>query len=454
MDMLKLGQIAEFCGFDEFDAPDVEITGISRDNRKINKGDIFIAIKGERFDGHDYIHQAVESGAAAVVTSREIPELKIPQLIVPDTVKALGDIARGYRKSLDVKVVGITGSVGKTTTKEMVASVLSQKFYTHKTPGNFNNDIGMPLSVLGLNASHQAAVIEMGTNHFGEISKLSKIACPDIAVITAIGESHLEFLGSKQGVLKAKLEILDGLNPNGTVILNGDDPLLWELRGTLSFNTLYYGSGNPECDVFGVCLSGDIDHVEFSLHGSDTRFIVPCGGEHNMKNALCAISVAKCLGISEKHIADGLMAFVNTGMRQRVIEYAGFKVINDCYNASPDSMRAALALLCDMHADGRRIAVLGDMLELGERGKSAHYETGKTASGCCDLLFSYGAFACEYKDGAESAGMSADLIHVFPSAGALANALVDIVKPGDTVLVKGSRGTRMERIVNKLIDEE
>lgn len=452
MDMLTLEQAAGFCGADCGNLPHAEITGISKDNRVVKSGDLFVAIRGECFDGHDFIKSAEEAGAAAVLAERRIEDVSVPQLIVADTVKALGDIAYGYRRMLGVKVIGITGSVGKTTTKEMTAGVLSRKLYTHKTLGNLNNLIGLPFSVFGINKSHEAAVLEMGTNRFGEISRLSEIACPDIAVITCIGEAHIEFFGSRRGVLRAKLEITDGLKPDGVLVLNGDDELLWDLKGKLPFKTIYFGVENSDADVFGSLVSGDIDGLKFRVRGFDTEFYLPCGGMHNIKNALSAICVAMNFNIDERDIAAGLSDFVNTGYRQKIIGYAGFTVINDCYNANPDSMLAALDLLCG--CTGRRIAVLGDMLELGEACAAAHYNTGMAAASRCDMLVVCGENAKYYKYGASDAGMNLDGILTFDTVEKLLERISGLIQCGDTVLVKGSRGMRMERIVNRLTEEE
>lgn len=425
--------------------PDVEICGVEKDNRSIKTGDLFVAIRGEKFDGHNFAASAVENGAVAVLCEREL-EVGVPCLVVEDSIRGLQAIARGYRAEFSPKVVGVTGSVGKTTTKEMIASVLSEKYNTLKTEGNLNNEIGLPFTVLNLNKNHEAAVIEMGMNHFGEISRLTRIASPDIAVISAIGESHIEFLGSKEGILKAKLEILEGLSDDGTVILNGDDEYLISLKGKLPFKTIYYGITNNESDIFATAKSVSLNEIIFTVRGTENfEFKINCGGEHNLKNALAAVAVGRELGLSNEEIARGLDKFENTGMRQKIIKKDGRTIINDCYNANPDSMRASLKLLSDI--EGRKIAVIADMLELGESSKDAHTELGRLAADMADIIFVTGNMRECVKAGAGDAE-----IYVFEDVASLCAKLKEIWTEGDTVLVKASRGMRLERVVESLCE--
>ncbi len=428
---------------------DTVVSAIVRDNREISGGELFVAIQGENFDGHDFVADAEKRGAAAVLVSREIKNINIPQIVVRDTVLALGEIAKGYLKTLELKKVCITGSVGKTTTKEMCASVLSAGFHTHKTQGNYNNNIGLPLTIFGLDKKHEAAVLEIGTNHFGEILPLAKIAAPDVAVITTIGASHLEAFGTKEGVLREKMEILKGLSENGVAVLNGDDYLLWEYRENLGHKVIWFGLENRECDVFGEIISADAYESHFAVRGSDTEFHLACGGEHNVRDALSAIAVGRVLGMEDKDIAEGLSRFRNTGMRQDVYEYGGVTIIRDCYNANPDSMCAALRLLRDFNCEGKRIGVLGDMRELGDGAAALHAEIGKTAAECCDVLLVTGQFAEDYRNGAGD-----EITRIFGNKKLLAEKLAELAKPGDVVLVKGSYGTKMWQVLEYLQGEK
>ncbi len=444
MEMRALSQIASYLNIEK-SFPDIEISGIEKDNRKVGKGDLFLAIKGENFDGHDFAASAVENGAVAVLCEREM-NLDVPCLVVDNTISALQKIASDYRCEFTPKVVGVTGSVGKTTTKEMIARVLSEKYNTLKTEGNLNNEIGLPFTVLNLNASHEAAVIEMGMNHFGEISRLTRIVRPDIAVISAIGESHIEFLGSKEGILKAKLEILEGLSENGTLILNGDDELLWSLRGKLPFKTIYYGSENTQADIFAYKKESNLDEIIFEVREiPNFEFKINCGGEHNLKNSLAAIAVGLELNLSCEQIKAGLLNFENTGMRQKIIEKDGRKIICDCYNANPDSMRAALKLL--RGAQGRKIAVLADMLELGESASFAHIELGKNAAVSADIVMVTGNMRDLVARGAKGHN-----VYTFEDADSLSSKLKEIWQEGDTILVKASRGMHLERVVEKVCE--
>lgn len=458
MEQLTLEQVASFCGAEiKPEYQDVYVNGISRDNRCVNPGDLFVAIRGEKFDGHAFVKEAAKAGAVAALVSEPVDDVPVPALLVEDTVLALQAIAGNYRKLFgDIKVVGITGSVGKTTTKEMCSSVLSKGLYTLKTQGNLNNDIGLPFTVMGLNYSHQAAVLEMGANHFGEISRLTKVAMPDIAVITAIGQAHMEFFKSKDGVRKAKLEIIEGLKPGGTLVLNGDDPMLWELKGNLDVNTLYCGIHNPECDIFAEVLERNSESISFTVKSiPEISFRIPCGGIHNLQNALLAVAVGQLAGCSAQQIRDGLESFANTGERQKILKFSnGVTVISDCYNAGPDSMRAALNVLGEAECRGRKIAVLGDMLELGEHSADAHFEVGSLAASKADLIFAAGNWAGSVKNGAAEKGFSKENIYIFKTVPELAHELKEKLNSGDMLLVKGSRGMRMEQIVAELSEEK
>lgn len=448
MDKLSAEYIAKLCDGKLFGG-DAEICGVVRDNREIAGGEMFVAIRGENFDGHSFVQDAAEKGAALVLVSEKKEDLDIPQIVVDDTVTALGEIAKGYLADLSVKKVCITGSVGKTTTKEMCASVLSAEFKTHKTAGNYNNNIGLPLTIFGIDKSHEAAVLEIGTNHFGEILPLAKIAAPDVAVITTIGACHLEAFGTKEGVLSEKTEIFKGLSENGVAILNGDDPLLWGLRGTLPYKVVWFGIENPECDVFGTIKKSNSYEAFFAVEGSGVEFRITCGGEHNVRDALSAIAVGRAFGMKDEMIAKGLLSFKNSGMRQDIYDYNGVTIIRDCYNANPESMRASLSLLKTFECTGKRISVLGDMNELGENANIFHQEIGKFAKDCADMIFVTGRYSEFYASGA-----SGKEVFVFENKEALAKKLSETIKEGDVVLVKGSYGTKMWQVLEYLQGNE
>ncbi len=457
MEQLTLEQVASFCGAEiKPEYQDIYVNGISKDNRTVNPGDLFIAIRGEKFDGHAFVNKAADAGAVAALVSEPVSDASVPTLVVEDTVLALQEIAKNYRTMFeDIKVVGITGSVGKTTTKEMCASVLSQGLYTLKTLGNLNNDIGLPFTVMGLNFSHQAAVVEMGANHFGEISRLTRVANPDIAVITTIGQAHMEFFKSKEGVRKAKLEIIEGLKPDGYLVLNGDDPLLWELKDKLRVNVIYCGIHNEKCDIFAQVIERDSENIWFEVKSiPGTRFHIGCGGVHNLQNALLAVAVGELAGRSAEQIKEGLENFVNTGERQKIIKLSNqVTVISDCYNAGPDSMRAALDLLGENKCRGRKIAALGDMLELGEHSDGAHYEIGSIAASRADMIFTAGNWSQSVARGALENGFDKEKVRAYKTVPELADELKDELREGDVLLIKGSRGMRMEQILEVISEK-
>lgn len=439
---ITLAQAAEWCGGQV--APQFAartFCGANFDTRRLQPGELFVAVTGAR-DGHDFAPDALSKGAAAVLASRPLAE-SVPAVYVSDTVAALQAIAAHYRQTLPLTSVGITGSVGKTTTKEMIAAVLETTFRTEKTAANFNNGLGLPVTVLGLAPDCEAAVLEMGMNHFGELSVLTRIAQPDIAVITNIGTMHIENLGSREGILKAKLELLEGLRPNGSVIFNGDDDLLCTVAEKYHATTFGFSA---HCDVRAENLTAEGETQRFTVAADGLRFEVtlPVAGRHNVLNALAAVAVGRRMGVSPEAMQRALVDFHNTGMRQRIYALHGMTVIEDCYNAGPESMRAALQVLHDTKTDGRRIAVLGGMLELGDHAPQAHFEVGQLAAKTADAVFAYGAHSEQYVRGAQGSGIPAAQ---YPTHEALAEALKAYAKPGDVLLVKGSRGMRMERVL-------
>ena len=452
MGMITLRQAAEWCGgLIDPKYADVTFLGASNDTRKIEPGQLFIAQQGAR-DGHDFIPMALEKGAAAVLCSRKVGDY--PSIIVDDTRKALGDIARGERNRIGMKVVGVTGSVGKSTTKEMIAAVLSKTYRVSKTPANHNNDIGMPMAVLGMSEDTQVAVLEMGMNHFREIAYLASIAKPDVAVITNIGTMHIEHLGSQQGILQAKLEILEGMKEGGKVILNGDDSLLWNLHRRDDLQITYCGVQNPECDYLGsdivempgmLCFNVKCGHLTFPIELS-------LEGIHYVSDALTAIGVGVEMGMNPSKIQEALSQFQNMAGRQEIFEAKGCTIIKDCYNAGPESMAAALNVLGNK--PGRHVAVLGDMLELGVCTQAEHYRVGRIAAEKADLILAYGPNSSRIVNGAITGGVSDSKAKAFENREEIVAAMKRMIKPGDVILVKGSRGMRMELILEQFLKEE
>lgn len=446
MGKITLREAAQWCGGRvEEKYADRTFFGASNDSRKIQPGELFVVLQGER-DGHDYIPAAMERGAAAVLGSRQVGDY--PMILVEDTRKALGDIARQERLRLNMKVVAVTGSVGKSTTKEMIACVLDGTYRVGKTPANHNNDIGMPMALLSMPEDTEVAVLEMGMNHFREIAYLASIGRPDVAVITNIGTMHIEHLGSMQGILQAKLEILEGMQENGRIILNGDDQLLWNRHKLYPVHTRYFGIQNPECDVLGSDISQQDGILSFQVHSGSLTFPaeLTLEGEHYVPDALAAISVGLEMGVDAAKIQERLSRFRNMAGRQEILEIRGCTVIKDCYNAGPESMAAALNVLG--HKPGRHIAVLGDMLELGVCTQAEHYRIGRIAAEKADVLMAYGPNAPRVIGGAITGGMNDRCAKAYDDQKKLAEALGRIARPGDVILVKGSRGMHMERVLD------
>ena len=452
MSRITLAQAAQWCdGTVDPKYAQISFLGASNDSRSVKPGQLFVALEGVR-DGHDFIPAALYAGAAAVLCSHSGGDF--PAIVVKDTRKALGDIAREERKRLNVKVVGVTGSVGKSTTKEMIVGILSQKYRTGKTPVNHNNDIGMPMAILALPEDTEVAVLEMGMNHFGEMAYLTSIAAPDIAVITNIGTMHIEHLGSREGILHAKLEILQGLRPGGHLIYNGDEPLLWNLRGSGSTAPHYFGLENPACDVKGSVRQEAEGCTELAVTAGEESFQVclPVEGRHFVSDALAAVAVARLLEVPVEGIRQGLAGFRSMEGRQEIYEAGGYTIIRDCYNAGPESMAASLTVLGKKN--GRRIAVLGDMLELGVCTQAEHYRVGRIAAGKCDLLLALGKNAGRVVNGAITGGMRPVDAMAFDSAPELVRVLRAKARPGDILLFKGSRGMKMEQVLDQFLEKK
>ncbi len=447
--MFTTSEIARAVGGELFGSGDITVTGVSTDTRTIENGTLFVAVKGERFDGNDFISDAAEKGAAAVISDRRegADSYDIPVILVEDSRAAQLRLSRYHRERFGVKLCGITGSVGKTSTKDMVYAVLSVGYSTLKTEGNFNNDIGLPKTLFRLNESYGAAVIEMGMSDLGEISVLSKAAVPDCAVITNIGYCHIENLKTRENILKAKLEILDGAKDNAPLIVNGDDEYLKNID-IAGRKIIRYGF-DERCDVRAV----DIVHCEegerFTLKDGEQSYQaeVPVCGEHHIQNALAAYCVGKEFGMNAEDIIRGFMNYEASGMRQKTEKHGGLTFILDCYNASPTSMKSSLSVLGSAKAEGRKIAVLGDMLELGEMSKQLHAMVADYVKENAQVCFLYGGEMSACRDTLKNIGF--EVYHSEDKA-ELTEMLKAYIKDGDLLLFKGSRGMRMEEIAEKI----
>lgn len=455
---MTLKQIANackgtLCGCDE----NAVATDVVTDSRQVCKNSVFVALKGERFDGHNFVASVLDMGAACCIVDKNFENTEGKAvIIVENTHTALRDIAAYYRGLFNAPSVAITGSVGKTSTKDMVAEVLSMHYKVLKTDGNFNNEIGLPLTAFRMSSEDEIAVFEMGMSAFGEISRLTRIAAPETAIITNIGYSHIEHLGSRENILKAKLEILEGMSAGGTVILNGDDELLRGVIGTLPFETLSYGIENQDCDLVAFNINKLSDGTEFEVRvdAKAYKLRVNVPGLHHVYNALAAILLGVIYNMPMEEIIAGVAEFKPSGMRQNVIELENIKIIKDCYNASPTSMKSGLEVLSVTRPNNeekphRQVAVLGDMLELGEYSEEAHRAVGRL---CCEYelgcLIAVGPNAKFVAEGAIENGFNSSELYVFYDNNAAKAHILDILQPNDVVMFKGSRGMRLEEIAD------
>jgi UDP-N-acetylmuramoyl-tripeptide--D-alanyl-D-alanine ligase len=429
------------------------ITGAVTDSRQVEEGFLFIPIKGEKADGHDFIPDVFTKGALAVFSEHPLENPAGPYILVESSTEAMKKLAAFYRKGLDIQVVGITGSVGKTSTKEMIASVLEQKYRVLKTAGNFNNEIGLPLTIFRIRQEHQVAVLEMGISDFGEMHRLAEMAKPDIAVITNIGLCHLENLGTRDGILKAKTEMFSHMQPSGCAILNGDDDKLATQTIVNGRPAVFYGISEGE-SAFPVYASQvrnlGFEGLEAQIHTPDGSFPVKISipGAHNVYNALAATAVGLQLGLSLPQIRRGIEAAKTIAGRTNFLKINGMTVIDDCYNANPVSMKTALEILS--HAKGRSIAVLGDMGELGTDERQLHYEVGTYAGEQkITAVFCAGKLAEEYKNAALLANPVGE-VYYFTTREAMTEALLSYVQPQDTILVKASHFMEFPKVVEAL----
>ena len=443
---LSLENIIAACHGDYFGSLELlhrEVTAVTIDSRKAESGCLFAAIAGERVDGHDFIPTVMASGALCCI-GEKLPDKSIrPFIRVRDTVEALQLIAEFYRTRFDIPFIGITGSVGKTTAKEMVASVLAQKYNVLKTAGNFNNDLGVPLTIFSLCDEHTAAVVEMGISHFGDMSRLTKIVKPDYGLFTNIGHAHLEYLGDRSGVLKAKGEMMECLSHRGKVFVCGDDDML--ASADFRREKLSYGLGEG-CNVRAENIRSEVDGSTLcTVMADDRRFDVRINafGEHMVSAALAAAAIGMELGLSDEEIAAGIASYEPVGSRARLVNTGKISIIDDCYNSNPTSLASALRSLT--LAGGRKIAIIGDMLELGENAEKLHFDCGKYAAELgIELVLCCGELSKALAEGAGKAGSW------FESKQALIAALPGTVKEGDCILVKASRGMKFEDICEAL----
>lgn len=423
----------------------VEITSVAIDTRKVAPGCLFVCIQGERFDGNDFAGQALSAGAAAVLCAYHA-DCNGPCIRVADTRAAFLQLAAAYRNLFQIPVIALTGSVGKTTTKEMTHCVLSGKYNTLKTPGNFNNEIGLPQTLFRLEEDTQAAVIEMGMSHAGEISVLSKATRPTAGIITNIGVSHIENLGSRAGIFRAKMELLEGMQPGAPLIVNGDDAFLSTVQSDHSHKVYTYGIEKGDFKGYNIKEIGFQTQFTVSYFGQEQTVLLPAIGMHNVYDALAAFAAGYLLGVDSETAAAMLQNYMPDGMRQKCVEINGMISIEDCYNAAPDSMRASISTLMGIKAQ-RKIAVLADMLELGAFAPDAHREVGELLGKAgVDILLAYGNHAKKYALGAKEFGFTD--CYCFDTKEALCELLCRLAAPGDAILFKGSRGMKLEDVIH------
>jgi len=465
MNVIKktLQEIANACGgrLSDIQYEGLQVHAVETDTRKLHEGCLFVPFAGEHFDGHDFVGKALAQGAQAAFwpEHREQPEVNGALILVDDPLLALQRLAAYVLRESGVRVVGVTGSNGKTTTKDMIAAVLSTKYKVHKTNGNFNNHIGLPLTILQMEPETDIIVLEMGMSSRGEIELLSSIACPEVAVITNIGDAHLLQLGSREEIARAKLEIISYLREGGLLISNGDEPLIAQVLNEAStvkpkqMTQVRFGF-EQDNDIYATGIMLNARGTIFTTSASSqSSYFIPLLGQHNVANALAAMAVANYFDVPEQEIDQQLRNLVVTGMRTEVIDgVTGLTIINDAYNASPTAVRAALQLFDLMSGFRQKAVVLGDMLELGPEEVNLHRQIGHEFAGIkIDYLYTYGPLAAEIASAA-SAFLPADRVRAFQDKEELAKALVSVLTPRDLVLVKGSRGMRLEEVVRSLRD--
>ena len=449
MHKLTLAEIVRVTGADSNSDAEIIFDGITTDSRKITAGVLFVALKGERFNGEDFAADALKKGAAAVLVSRNFAQDVDGVVIkVDDTLTAYRQIAGSWRNRFDIPVVAITGSNGKTTTKDLTAAALTQLGQVLKTSANFNNEVGVPLTLLQLNANHKAAVVEIGMRGLGQIAELAKFVRPTIGIVTNVNETHIELLGSIENIARAKGELVDAIPAGGTVILNADDPHVAAMKNSVAdgVKVITYGLESPADVTAKNFLIGSIS-TEFVLThaGIEYDFEIPMLGRHNVSNALAAVAAGLSLGLTIDEIQHGISTLTTTKMRFEVIRRDGLTIVNDAYNASPASMRVALRTTAEIY-DGRKIAVLGDMLELGAVSEKLHREVGaELVKNNFDTLIALGELGKFIADGARDAGLTN--VYFVGSHEEAAQKILELVEEGDTILFKASHAMHMEKII-------
>ena len=438
-----------------FDAGDAEVSLVTTDSREVCPGCIFVAFPGERFDGHDFAAKALEAGAFCVVLNHPVEGVPAEKAVLcADSYHAMMVMGANYRSQFHPRVVGVTGSVGKTTTKQMCYAAIEGFGNTIKTEGNQNNELGLPRTMFRIGNETEYAVVEMGMSHLGEIERLSRCARPDVGIITCIGVSHIGNLGSQENICKAKLEICAGLPEGAPLVLNGDDPFLRKAELPEHVRPVWFSLGDEGADVCALSIQQEADGMSFVLedHEEGTFMVhIPAMGRHNVANALAAYCAATRLGLDARKVLRGISNFEQTGMRQKIVHSNGVDVIEDCYNANPDSMKAALAMFREYPCK-RRFALLGDMLELGDVSRAAHEEVGRQAAECgIDTLITYGEQAKRTAVVAAAKGLPTLHADTYEQA---AEALRKRMQPGDALLVKASRGMALEKVLEIFYKEQ
>lgn len=428
---------------------DLEIKGISIDTRSIEKGQLFIPIVGENTDGHKYIQAAVDKGAGASLWNEDVPlpEIDFPFILVKDTTKALQDLASNYNKQVGAKVIGITGSNGKTSTKDIISSILESKYNTHKTSGNYNNEYGLPLTLLSMNEDTEMAVLEMGMSALGDIKLLCEIAPPDIGVITNSTDVHINDLGSVENILKAKMEIAQGVKDEGILVHLGDSPPLKKAVEELDINIEKISFGEkPFNDYVTEYLGSDNEGIKFKV--KDNELYLPMLGRHNIYNGAAAFAVAEHLGFSTNEIREAILNVDSTGLRNELVKGENFHILNDAYKSNPTSLRFALETLYDLEGYKQKIVVLGDMFGTGEDEVENHLQIGKEIDpNQVDLIFTLGELGENFAKGAEK-NFSKDRIYTYRNLKELGKSLKPLIKKDALILIKGSRILEMERILD------
>ncbi len=452
MNKLSIIQIIDFArGKLESGDGNVVVDRISTDSRTVKPGELFVALRGENFDGHKFVEEVAQKGAAGAVVDwawkRKVPQ-NFAVVRVDDTLRAYQDLASNYRKSLPLKVIAITGSNGKTTTKDFTASVLAKKFRVTKTDGNFNNHVGLPRTMLEATSDDQIAVWEIGMNHPGEIAALATIASPDVGIITNIGVAHIEFMGSRDAIAKEKGALAEAIGPAGSVILNADDPFSQGIAARTRAKVIFAGTTSGTVHATDIRQSADGSEFTILEGAHRCRAQLPVPGLHMVQNAMFAVAAGRLFGLSIEECAAGLVAAPLTKARLQIKKIHGVQFIDDSYNANPDSVKAALRTLVELDADGKRIAVLGEMLELGRESERGHREVGECAAELgIDQLIAIGETGALIAQAAEKSGLTKSV--AVKSTSEAAEMLIDLAVPGDLVLVKGSRTARTERVLEE-----